>query len=165
MDADIWVTLWAALQDIWQVLWSSIIRAKQQTLSWVNHQAEVKHWIYKLFIYNLVTITHWHFWQVSTVLALLIVSSSNPQEHKPSPLKSRAPTDSNAHGSWEMAVSVEQSRQMEFPELCCQAPSTPEEAAQKRSSFSQDCSKTSFSRAGTRALCVMIFAYIFLKPD
>lgn len=106
MDADMWVSPWAALEGIWGVLWSSIIRTKQQVLSWVNYQAEVRHRLYKSFIYNLVTITHWHVCQVSTGLALLTVSSSNSQEHKPSPHKSWGHTDCNTHGSWEMAVSV-----------------------------------------------------------
>lgn len=129
----------------------------------------MRRWLYKSFIYNLVTITHWHFCQVGTGLALLTVSSSNPEEHKPSPLKSWGPTDCNAHDSWEMAVKQTRAKspQLYLPELCCQAFTTPEdETAQKRNSFSQNCSKTSFSRASTRALCVlMFFAYIFLKPD
>lgn len=50
----------------------------------------MRRWLYKSCKYNLVTITHWHFCQVSTGLALLTISSSNPQEHKPSPLKSGA---------------------------------------------------------------------------
>lgn len=70
-----------------------------------------------------------------------------------------------------MSVSVEHSSarrsHLHLPELCCQAPDTPEdETAQKRSSFSQGFSKKFFIRAGTKALCVtMVLSYISLKPD